>query len=66
MYEELLISGDQLPTNNPKIFKSLEKFLDLQTLESVIDQIKIAISENDHISIIEIFSKNVEGYVHES
>jgi len=66
MYEELLISGDQLPTSNPKIFKSLEKFLDIKTLEFVIDEIKMAISENNHISIIEIFRKNVEGYVHDS
>ena len=26
MYEELLISGEQLPTDNPKIFKSMENF----------------------------------------
>ena len=29
MFEELLISGEQLPTKNPKIFKSLEKFLNI-------------------------------------
>ena len=38
----------------------------IKTLEFVIDEIKMAISENNHISIIEIFRKNVEGYVHDS
>jgi FlaA1/EpsC-like NDP-sugar epimerase len=66
MYEELLIAGDKLTTSNPKIFKSLERFLELEALEIVIDEIKVAISENDHQAIIKIFRTNVEGYVHDS
>ncbi len=62
MYEELLISGDQLPTSNPKIFKSMEKFPSLQTMKPLIDDIKAAINNNDHHAIKTIFINNVEGY----
>lgn len=62
MYEELLISGDQLPTSNPKIFKSMEKFPSLQTKKPLIDDIKAAINNNDHHAIKTIFINNVEGY----
>jgi len=64
MYEELLISGDQLPTENPKIFKSIEQFPQPEALELLIEQIRSAIMQNDHKTILEIFSKNVEGYFH--
>jgi hypothetical protein len=64
MYEELLISGDQLPTANPKIFKSIEQFPQPEALELLIEQIRLAIMQNDHKTILEIFSKNVEGYFH--
>ena len=62
MYEELLISGDQLPTANPKIFKSMEAFPELKKMELMIDKIKQAIALNAHNEIINIFYENVEGY----
>lgn len=62
MYEELLISGDQLPTKHPKIFKSMEHFPSIDLINSLIDEIKIAISKNDHLSLIEVMKENVEGY----
>ena len=66
MYEELLISGDQLPTKNPKIFKSMEKFPSLEKMKPLIEEIKISINNNDHNSLKTIFINNVEGYNNES
>jgi len=62
MYEELLISGDQLPTENPKIFKSMEAFPELGKMETMVEQMKTAIAVNDTDKIISIFYENVEGY----
>ena len=65
MYEELLISGEQLPTKNPKIFKSLEAFPDLDEMEILVDELKVAISINAYQDIINLFKKNVEGFNHD-
>ena len=62
MYEELLISGEQLPTKHPKIFKSMENFPSLNLINSLIDEIKIAIRNGNHASLIDIMKANVEGY----
>jgi len=66
MYEELLISGDQLPTSNPKIFKSLEEFPSLEIMEDLVQTLKTSIEQDDFKSIILIFKENVEGYANES
>ena len=66
MYEELLISGDQLSTSNPKIFKSLEDFPTIEVMEDLIDKLKIAIQHDDFKKIISIYKENVEGYVNEN
>ena len=62
MYEELLISGDQLSTDNSKIFKSMESFPSIESIKSSLESLKIAIKANDYNQIIEILKKNVEGY----
>ena len=66
MYEELLISGDQLSTPNPKIFKSMEKYPEFNKMLSMIDEIKIAINEYDHSRLKRIFQTSVEGYKNDS
>jgi len=66
MYEELLISGDQLPTDNSKIFMSKELFPDEDVMKKLIDDIKRAIRNNDTKEIKDIFKINVEGYVNEN
>ena len=66
MYEELLISGDQLSTSNPKIFKSLEDFPTIEVMEDLIGKLKIAIKHDDFKKIILIYKENVEGYVNEN
>jgi len=62
MYEELLISGDQLPTSNPKIFKSMESFPSYKSIEPSLENLKTAIMVNDYKKIIDTLKKNVEGY----
>lgn len=66
MYEELLISGDQFSTSNPKIFKSLEDFPTIEIMEELVGKLKIAIKQDDFKKIISIFKENVEGYVYEN
>ncbi len=65
MYEELLISGDQLPTSNPKIFKSMEDFPLMELMNPIIENINLAISSDDHQQLVTILQANVEGYNYE-
>ena len=62
MYEELLISGEEISTANPKIYKSIEQFPDLDTIDEIVRQIKSIIKNNDHEEMIAIFQTYVEGY----
>ncbi|MDC1140661.1 nucleoside-diphosphate sugar epimerase/dehydratase [Gammaproteobacteria bacterium] len=62
MYEELLISGEKIPTKNQKIYKSIEQFPNLETIDQIVRQIKLAIDNNDHKEMITIFKTYVEGY----
>ena len=62
MYEELLISGEQLPTENPKIFKSMEEFPNSEVMASLISDLRDSISRDDVSHIVTILRENVEGY----
>ena len=62
MYEELLISGEQLSTSNPKIFKSMEKFPSPETMLLLLNELQDSIANNSYQEIIKIFQNNVEGY----
>ena len=62
MYEELLISGEQLSTSNPKIFKSMEKFPSPETMSLLLNELQDSIANNSYQEIIKIFQNNVEGY----
>jgi FlaA1/EpsC-like NDP-sugar epimerase len=62
LFEELLISGEEIKTPNEKVFKSNEKFLSKEALDKSINDLKKAIDENDHIKMKEILKNNVEGY----
>ena len=65
MYEELLISGEQLPTKNPKIFKSMEKFPNLEVMIKLVDSIKESVAQDDVKKLILILKENVEGFITE-
>ena len=62
LYEELLISGDEIKTSNKKIFKSVEDFLSINELEKVIKNLEMCLDEDDIGSIRSILKDNVEGY----
>ncbi len=62
MYEELLISGEQESTSNPKIFKTMEGFPPLNEMELLVEKIKSAINTDSTDGLINIFKENVEGY----
>lgn len=65
MYEELLISGNQIPTSNSKIFKSVESFPSVEVIDGIMTRLKTAIKQNDFKTIISIFKENVEGYIYD-
>ncbi len=65
LFEELLISGDELPTENPKIFKSIESFPSIDKIENEIKKLKECVSNNDLVRAINILKDNVEGFEHE-
>ena len=62
LYEELLISGDKLETENTKIFKSVENYPEKEVLTKVLQDIQNAITTNDVIGILNILKEHVEGF----
>jgi FlaA1/EpsC-like NDP-sugar epimerase len=62
MYEELLISGEEMPTQNKKIFKSIENFLDPKLMNEVLDSLSNAISSNNVGVIIDLLETHIEGF----
>jgi len=62
LYEELLISGSEIRTNNKKIFKANESFIQQKELLPILDEMQKCIKTYDNEGIINILSKHVEGY----
>ena len=62
LFEELLISGDEIKTSNEKIFKSLEKYLSKDALDKVLFSLEENIKANNIQNIRKILKDNVEGY----
>ena len=62
MYEELLISSSEIKTNNKKIFKANESFIHEKQLIPIIEKIQTYIENNDNNGILNILTKNVEGF----
>ena len=62
LYEELLISGDEIKTANEKIFKSIEKHLSGNDLTLVLHNLQKSIDLNDIGNIRKVLIENVEGY----
>ena len=65
MYEELLISGDEEVTDNPRIFKSNEKSLDKDMLEEIIQICSNHIENDNFNELANIMTKHVEGFYYE-
>jgi len=62
MYEELLISGSEIKTDNPKIFKANESFIKFDLLQPILEQMKESIRDYDNEKILSILTENVEGF----
>ena len=62
MYEELLISGSEIKTDNPKIFKANESYIELDELLPILKHMEEHITAYDNAKILSILSENVEGF----
>jgi FlaA1/EpsC-like NDP-sugar epimerase len=62
LYEELLISGEEIKTPNDKIFKSLENYPSEVILNQAEEDIQNAILSNDVYSIRKVLKDHVEGF----
>ena len=62
LYEELLISGNEIKTPHEKIFKSVEEFISGIKLTKVLENLEEKIISNDPDGIKKILKQNVEGY----
>jgi FlaA1/EpsC-like NDP-sugar epimerase len=62
MYEELLISESEIKTDNPKIFKANESYIELDQLLPILKQMEEHIRAYNNAKILSILSENVEGF----
>ncbi|MDA9969582.1 polysaccharide biosynthesis protein [Gammaproteobacteria bacterium] len=62
MYEELLISGSELKTENPKIYKATESFIEPKILKPLLTELKESIASFDNKKILTLLSQHVEGF----
>ena len=65
MYEELLISGNEEKTDNPRIFKSNEKSLDIDMLKQIIQFCSNHIENDNFNELANIMTEHVEGFNYE-
>ena len=66
LYEELLISGDEVKTEHPKIFKSIESFPSIDKINIQLDRLRECILENDTNSAVKVLLESVEGFDYEN
>ena len=62
MYEELLISGSEMKTDNPKIFKANESYIQFDLLQPILEELKESIRDYNNEKILSILTENVEGF----
>ncbi len=62
LYEELLISGEEIKTPNDKIFKSLEDYPSEAILHKAEEDLQNAISDNNVDMIRKVLKDHVEGF----
>ena len=65
MYEELLISGNEEKTDNPRIFKSNEKCFQIEKLEEIIQVCCNHIEHDNFRELANIMTEHVEGFSYE-
>ena len=62
MYEELLISGSEIETENEKIFKATESFINQDDLTPILNKLQGCITNHDVEGILSILTESVEGF----
>ena len=62
MYEELFITESKIKTDNPKIFKANESYIQLDLLQPILTKIEESIRNFDNKKILSILTENVEGF----
>ena len=62
MYEELFITESEIKTDNPKIFKANESYIQLDLLQPILTKIEESIRNFDNKKILSILTENVEGF----
>ena len=62
MYEELFITESEIKTDNPKIFKANESYIQLDLLQPILKKIEESIRNYDNKKILSILTENVEGF----
>lgn len=66
LYEELLIGGDVSPTRHPMIMRASENRLDWESLKTVLEELSLAIADDNYPHIRALFTEVVDGYRPES
>ena len=62
LYEELLIGDTVSPTLHPRIMRASEARLDWNTIKAVLDQLSLAIADDNYPRIRSLFLEFVDGY----
>ena len=62
LYEELLISKDEIPTPHPKIMCARETFDVATDVASALKRLRAAIEDNDAVALRVVLQDYVEGY----
>lgn len=62
LYEELLISGDVVGTDHPRILKAQENFLEKDALDSVLAELMQYCTFNNCEHVIELLGQHVSGF----
>src|SRR5690606_36939414 len=62
LFEELLVNGDSLPTQHPKIMRSLDTLKSNETIDRAMDNLRKAMADEDVQAVLAVFGSIVEGY----
>ncbi len=66
LYEELLIGHDVSPTRHPMIMRANENRLEWETLKTILEELTLAIADDNYPRMRELFTQVVDGYHPES
>jgi FlaA1/EpsC-like NDP-sugar epimerase len=66
LYEELLISDDVDGTDHPRIMKAHEEFINLADLNTVFKKLDKAMDQQNYEKVLELLKQNVNGFKHSS